>query len=254
MQLIKPVDWVSETQFFVDGLEFSGDLGSYSEKTTRDRVVILKNSSLMKQYLEFFGPHSTGNIFELGIWQGGSPLFYGLATDARKVVALDLDNSPPSALDEILRRHRIDDKVKLYFGTSQDDREAVTGIIDREFGDEPLDLVIDDASHQYGYSRRSFEIIFPRLRPGGWYIIEDWQWAHIDSPAYQDGGHFAGEPALTNLIFELLIAYGGHADLLQNFIVRSWFVALQKAWRPIPNDDFRLDDLQRMRGKSLTLI
>jgi predicted O-methyltransferase YrrM len=253
MQLIKPVEWVSETQFCVDGLEFGGDLASYSEKTTADRVVILKNASLMKQYLDFLGPHTTDNILELGIWQGGSPLFYGLATDARKVVALDLANPGPAALDEILRRHRIDDKVKLYFGTSQDDRDAVTGIMDREFGGEPLDLVIDDASHQYGHSRRSFEMIFPRLRPGGLYIIEDWQWAHIDSPAYQNGGHFAGEPALTNLIFELLIAYGGHADLFQNIMVRSWFVALQKAWRPIP-PNFRLDDLQRMRGKSLTLI
>ena len=44
-------------------------------------------------------------MFELGIWQGGSPLFYGLATDARKVVALDIA-SPRNrrALDEIIRR------------------------------------------------------------------------------------------------------------------------------------------------------
>ena len=167
MKLIKPVEWVSETQFFVDGLEFSGDLGSYSDRTTSDRVVILKNSSLMKQYLEFFEPHVTDNILELGIWQGGSPLFYGMATDARKVVALDFANPAPPALDEIIRRHHVEDKVKLYFGTSQDDREAVTAMMDREFGDAPLDLVIDDASHQYGYSRRSFELIFPRLRPGG---------------------------------------------------------------------------------------
>lgn len=253
MKLIKPVEWTSEQRFFVDGLEFGGDLGSYSERTTPERVVILKNASLMKQYLEFFAPHDTGNILELGIWQGGSPLFYGLATDARKVVALDLTDPGPPALDDIIQRHRIADKVKLYFGTSQDDRAAVTAIIDREFGDEPLDLVIDDASHQYGYSRRSFELIYPRLRPGGFYIIEDWQWAHIDSPAYQDGGYFADKPALTNLIFELLIAYGGHADLFQSIIVRSWFVALQKAWRPL-QQDFRLDDFQRMRGKNLTLI
>jgi len=253
MQLIKPVDWASETQFFVDGLEFGGDLASYTERTTADRVVILKNSSLLRQYLDFFAPHPTNNIFELGIWQGGSPLFYGLATDARKVVALDLANPGPPALDEIIRRHRLDDKVELHFGVSQDDREAVTRIIDRGFDGEAIDLVIDDASHQYSYTRRSFEIVFPRLRPGGWYIIEDWQWAHIDSPVYQQGVHFGGEPALTNFIFELLIAYGGNAGLFNDMIVRSWFVALQKGWQPLPSD-FRIDDLLRMRGKSLTLI
>ncbi len=39
-----------------------------------------------------------------------------------------------------------------------------------------LDLVIDDASHMYEQTKRSFEILFPLLRPGGLYIIEDWSW------------------------------------------------------------------------------
>jgi len=252
MQLAKPVEWVSETKFVVDGLEFGGDLVSYTEKTTLDRVVILKESRLLRQYLDFLAPHSTGNILELGIWQGGSPIFYGLATDARKVVALDLAPNLP-VLDTIIQRHRIADKVKLYFGVSQDDRAAVTALMDTEFGDEPIDLVIDDASHYYEYSRKSFEIVFPRVRPGGFYIIEDWQWAHIDSPAYQSGGHFADKPALTNFIFELLVAYGGTPGLFASIIVRDWFVAVQKGGRPVDND-FRLDDLLRMRGKKLTLI
>jgi hypothetical protein len=252
VQLIKPVEWVSETKFVVDGLEFGGDLASFTEETTPERVVILKDSRLLRQYLDFLAPHSINNMLELGIWQGGSPLFYGLATDARKVVALDIKKSPP-VLDQIIRKHGVADKVKLYFDTSQDDRAAVTAIIDREFGDEPLDLVIDDASHQYRFTRRSFEIVFPRLRPGGFYIIEDWQWAHIDNPIYQEGVHFGGEPALSNLIFELLIAYGGHPGLFQNIVVRDWFVAVQKAWDPVA-PDFRLDDLLRMRGKQLTLI
>ena len=253
MQLTKPVEWISETKFVVDGLEFGGDLASFAEKTTPERVVILKDSRLLRQYLDFFAPHATSNILELGIWQGGSPLFYGLATDARKVVALDFANPAPPALGEIIQRRRLEERVKLYFGTSQDDREKVTALMDREFGDEPIDLVIDDASHQYGYTRRAFEIVFPRLRPGGYYIIEDWQWAHIDSPVYQKGEHFGGEPALTNFIFELLVAYGGHPGLFHNIIVRDWFVAVQKAWYP-PDRDFRLDDLLRMRGKQLTLI
>jgi hypothetical protein len=90
MQLIKPVDWKSETSFVIDGLEFYGDLKSYSERTTPDRVVILKDSRLLRQYLDFLAPHRIDNLLELGIWQGGSPLFYGLATDAKRVVALDI--------------------------------------------------------------------------------------------------------------------------------------------------------------------
>jgi hypothetical protein len=42
----------------------------------------------------------------------------------------------------------------------------------------PLDLVIDDASHIYGPTKASFQALFPLLRPGGLYLIEDWAWAH----------------------------------------------------------------------------
>lgn len=252
MQLIKPVDWISETNFVVDGLEFVGDLKSYAERTTRERVVILKYSSLLRQYLDFLGGHQINNLFELGIWQGGSPLFYGIATDAKKVVALDLAPNNP-ALHEIIADHGLGDKVKLHFETSQDNHAAVREIIDSEFGDEMLDLVIDDASHLYGPSRTSFEIIFPRLRQGGLYVIEDWQWAHIDDPQYQNGTTFGDQPALTNFIFELLMAYGSHPDLFWNIVVRDWFVALQKGSKPIP-PDFKLEDVIRARGKSLSLI
>ena len=152
------------------------------------------------------------------------------------------------AIDEIIFAHNLGEKLKLHFGTSQADPTAVRQIMDSDFGGEKLDLVIDDASHHYDLSRKSFEIIFPRLREGGLYIIEDWQWAHMDDPRYQNGEVFGGQPALTNFIFELLIAYGSHPDLFWNIVVRDWFVALQKGSKQLP-DDFKLDDMLRMRGK-----
>jgi hypothetical protein len=252
MQLVKPVDWISETNFVLDGLEFFGDLKSYTERTTPDRVIILKDSRLLRQYLDFFAGHTINNLFELGIWQGGSPLFYGIGTDAKKVVALDLASKNPT-LDEIISQRGLGEKLKLHFGVSQDDRGAVQRILNGEFAGEKLDLVIDDASHLYGPSRASFEIIFPRLREGGIYVIEDWQWAHIDDAQYQSGATFGDQPALTNFIFELLMAYGSHPDLFWNIVVRDWFVAVQKGSMPLA-DDFKLDDLMRLRGKSLTLI
>jgi hypothetical protein len=252
MRLTAAVEWISETNFIVDGLEFYGDLQTYAARTTADRVVILKYAKLLREYLDYFAPHSIKNLLELGIWQGGSPLFYGMATDAAKVVALDFAPDNP-ILRDIISRRGLAEKLKLYFGVSQDDRAAVRGLIDAQFGDEKLDLVIDDASHMYGPSRTAFEIIFPRLREGGFYVIEDWQWAHIDDPQYQCGKVFGGQPALTNFIFELLMAYGSHANLFSNIVVRSWFVAVQKGSKSLP-DDFRLDDLIRLRGKRLELI
>jgi SAM-dependent methyltransferase len=270
MQLTKQVAWNAETSFVVDGLEFYGDLNSYTERTTPDRVVILKNSSLLRQYLDFLAPHPIENLLELGIWQGGSPLFYGLATDVKRVVALDIVSNDPApdlsgqdpilafayknpAIDEIIFAHNLAEKVKLHFGVSQADPAAVKAIMDSDFAGQKLDLVIDDASHHYDLSRKSFEIIFPRLREGGLYIIEDWQWAHMNDARYQSGEVFGSQPALTNFIFELLVAYGSHPDLFWNIVVRDWFVAVQKGSKALP-EDFSLDEMLRMRGKKLSLI
>jgi SAM-dependent methyltransferase len=49
----------------------------------------------------------------------------------------------------------------------------------------PLDVVIDDASHASHHQQFAFLEIFPRLKPGGLYIIEDLRW---QPPAYERAG------------------------------------------------------------------
>jgi trans-aconitate methyltransferase len=41
------------------------------------------------------------------------------------------------------------------------------------FPRESLDIVIDDGLHLPDYQRASLEILWPDLKPGGWYFIED---------------------------------------------------------------------------------
>jgi hypothetical protein len=60
-------------------------------------------------------------------------------------------------------------------GTDQTDATKLHSIV-REDLEGHLDLVIDDASHLYAQTKRSFELLFPLLRTGGLYIIEDWSW------------------------------------------------------------------------------
>jgi Methyltransferase domain len=38
-----------------------------------------------------------------------------------------------------------------------------------------FDLVVDDASHDGRLTRRTFELLWPLVAPGRWYVIEDWQ-------------------------------------------------------------------------------
>src|ERR1700730_6079246 len=49
----------------------------------------------------------------------------------------------------------------------------------------PLDLVVDDGSHFRDHEERCFEEIFPRMREGGVYIVEDLQCSYWQ--AYRGG-------------------------------------------------------------------
>ncbi|MFZ1219024.1 MAG: hypothetical protein WAO00_07005 [Chthoniobacterales bacterium] len=51
-----------------------------------------------------------------------------------------------------------------------------------------LDIVLDDASHIGQYSAASYATLFPCLKPGGLYIIEDWGTGYFDD--WPDGNHF----------------------------------------------------------------
>lgn len=49
----------------------------------------------------------------------------------------------------------------------------------------PFDLIIDDGSHVGAHIITSFDILFPTLRSGGWYVIEDFETAY--SPDFGGG-------------------------------------------------------------------
>jgi hypothetical protein len=58
---------------------------------------------------------------------------------------------------------------------SQDDPEFLERV-HREWG--PFDIIVDDGSHQSRHVIRSFEILFPLLKAGGIYAVEDLQTAY----------------------------------------------------------------------------
>lgn len=59
--------------------------------------------------------------------------------------------------------------VQLFCG-SQDDA-AFLAQVHQETGD--YDIIVDDASHESFRTMKSFNLLWPRLRPGGFYVVED---------------------------------------------------------------------------------
>lgn len=108
---------------------------------------------MLESYREFFAGKPITNILEYGTWEGGSPIFFAAATNARKIVGIDIRESSEAILGQAAK---FGDRLALVYETSQADRVRVNAAIDANF-DGPVDLVIDDASHQY-------ELTKPRSR------------------------------------------------------------------------------------------
>jgi Methyltransferase domain len=166
------IEWRSDTVVGVDGTEY--DLWERDDGPT-DRLRLYKSRQMVESYGPIIAEFPRANVVEMGIFGGGSTAFFAQVLAPRKLIAIDIRPDPVEELESFLVRRSLTDRVRPHYGVDQSDRARLTEIIEAEFGEAPLDLVLDDASHLYHPTKRSFEILFPRLRPGGLYVIEDWR-------------------------------------------------------------------------------
>lgn len=166
------VQWVSDTHVRVADTDY--DLMEAVDPGVA-RLRMLKTRSMIEGYLPLIGEFQGGNICEIGIYRGGSTAFFAQVLEPNRLVAVEFDEQRVAILDDFLDGHDSAGSVRLHYGVDQSDRARLDEIIASDLGGAPLDLVIDDASHVYGPTRASFEVLFPRLRPGGLYLIEDWR-------------------------------------------------------------------------------
>jgi len=210
---------------------------------------------LVDQYAKFWSLRenfAARNILELGMWDGGSIAFWFEYFNPDKHVGVDLQQKEDS---EYFKRYTssrgLDQKIRTYWGINQSDSAKLRDIVQAEF-QGPLDLVIDDASHMYDLTKKSFETLFPLLRPGGLYIVEDWAWGHWAEFQRSDHPWF-GEIPLTRLIFELTAATGScQVPWISNITLFQGFVVIEHGEMPSTTGcDFKLQALISGCGISL---
>jgi len=206
-----------------------------------DGFVLTKTQELMKQYEGLWQAHrefSAENILEFGIWDGGSIVLWYEMFQPMRHVAVDLMRRTDSAyFERYLTEKDAAEKIRTFWDTDQSDEKRLREILREEFRG-PLDLVVDDASHLYELTKKTFDVVFPSLREGGLYIIEDWAWAHWRGFEQT----FKDRVPLTRLIFELVEAAGTSPRLIKHVFVYQGFVAVERG--PMPVDDigeFKLD-------------
>jgi Methyltransferase domain len=120
-----------------------------------------------RQYLEVYDRHLSIYrnrpffLLEIGVMDGGSLEMWRRYFGADATI-VGIDINPECA-------NRVDHPNQVRIG-SQDDRDFLHKIV-KEFG--APDVVLDDGSHIATHQRASFEILFPKLKDDGLYIIED---------------------------------------------------------------------------------
>jgi len=219
-----------------------------AHSTTADNLVLLKDYSVLSRQMDLLTQIKPKTLLEFGIFEGGSALLWSRLLDAR-YCGVDLRAKNP-IIDQWIERFASHEKINLNFDVSQSDEAAVTPIVRNWLGGDSLDMVIDDASHHYEHSKRTFEIAFPMLRPGGVYLLEDWSWAH--APYFQDGVVWGEFTALSNLVFDLTALLGSRPDLVDRIEIFSNYALIHKSMNECPK--LILDDVILKRGRELTKI
>src|SRR6266851_3076389 len=208
--------------------------------------VFYKIKPLVDQYAKFFASMSgfrTDNMLELGLWDGGSTAFWFELLKPSKYVGLDRSEREDSAyFRTYVASKGIADRIRTCWGTDQTDSAKLRSLVAQYLGGR-LNLVIDDASHQYEPTKRSFEILFPVMEPGGVYIIEDWAWSHW--PEFQAKTHpWVDKTPLTRLVFDLVEAAGSGPTpkLIERITLFQGFAAIERGQMKIAEPErFRLE-------------
>lgn len=152
------------------------------------------------QYKRYFVDlPANGTLLELG-WGGHEDPAAGGASarmwrDWQPHWMIVVVDNEEKALDPVR-----DTKITLLTMDQTDPRIA-------DFG--PFDVIVDDASHKSSLTIASFKLLWPHLKPGGWYVVEDTHMSYHDfyygpdeanpNPSTDRTNNFGGQTAMSFL-------------------------------------------------------
>jgi cephalosporin hydroxylase len=110
-------------------------------------------------------------VCEVGVWHGGSLLMWQTLFPDGLIAGVDVD---PGAIWPEGTRQVV----------SPQDAPDLPAMLSKHA--DAYELVVDDASHDGELSRRTFDLLWPLVAPGGYYVIEDWQTWLGHWPGYDD--------------------------------------------------------------------
>lgn len=245
--------WKNNSHLEINGLTFNLSCDTKELQTggsTVNTFLLGKPKEMVENSFLLSQDRKIRKIFEMGILHGGSVVLYDQIFQPEKLVAIEYMRNRVSALDGYIVDHARAAIVRPYYGVDQADRSKMAQILNSEFPDRDIDLIVDDASHLYDETRRAFNICFPYLRSGGLYVIEDWAWAHWPGDYWQkDNEYFKDRVALSNILTELFMLTASCPGFIQNIVVEPSVITVTRGSGALPVGEFDMEDHYLLRGK-----
>ena len=239
--------------FTLGGFRFrTSELGPREAAESENSFWIMKNPGLISGYNKFIDPIKPKTIVEIGVAGGGGAAFINEKYQPDKLVLIDLEDTTTPLFKEYLSNPRMAN-ARFYTGIDQSNQEELGRIaLQERLIDRGVDLVIDDASHLYKQTKLSFEYLFPCLREGGVFVIEDWGWAHWNNDFWQKSA-FPGEIALSTLIMQAVMSSGSKPGRIAGIHIDSGLAIITRGPDEIPLSD-PIENYYLNRGKIFPML
>jgi predicted O-methyltransferase YrrM len=186
------MEWLSKRMFQIGSHKFSisasiVEMFVSSKNIDGNTFDLAKTPNLLVRYFNRIAKRKPRHLLELGVFRGGSAALLQLIAKPERMLALELSPERIGILDRFIETEGLEDRLRVEFGVDQSDSVLVRKLAIEHLGEgRSIDMIIDDASHLLGPTRSSFETLFPLLRPGGIYIIEDYSYLQIHISEYLD--------------------------------------------------------------------
>ena len=218
------LNWTDSDAFEIDGVEYICDQYGARMATEPSRFCVCKIPTIVDRYVSFLAERKPRTIVEIGILEGASTALLAQLAQPTKLVAIEWDDAPTDKLREFITSHGLEDVVAVYGGIDQADTERLNEIMAAE-SPGPIDLVLDDASHRLEPTRATFNCLFPRLRDGGVYLIEDWATGLLAGGPVQLG---AGQEPLMNLLCDVIRLKGRRQQVVRDVTVKQGWAEIER--------------------------
>jgi Methyltransferase domain len=160
-------------------------LVAIAQRLFPDRQEVSKANEYYVHYEPFLAPFRGKQpiVFEIGVFQGHSTKVFANYFRDSKLIGIDNQDNTIDFTDY--------PNVIMCHG-DQSDGQFLAQVAD-QYAPEGIDIIIDDASHIGYLSLKTFEYLFPRMRSGGVYIVEDWGTGYWND--WPDGGAYQNNTA-----------------------------------------------------------